>query len=168
MSGKQHGSALLMVLVAVVIIGLVAGIAGQSWRSLAQRAREAELLWRGEQYRQAISRYYLVRQGPRNTYPAKLEDLLKDPRFPQPVRHLRKLYNDPMTGGDWEIIKAPGGGVAGVRSTSPLQPFQQAGFPKDLESFEGKDSYQKWEFVFLPAKAPPRSAANTAVQTQPR
>jgi type II secretory pathway pseudopilin PulG len=163
---RQRGSALLMVLVAVVVVGLVAGIAGQSWRSLMQRAREAELLWRGEQYRQAISQYYLVKQGPRNTYPVKLEDLLKDPRFLQPVRHLRQLYNDPMTGGEWEIIKAPGGGVAGVRSTSRLEPFQKDGFPTELESFKGKDSYSQWEFVFLPTKTTTRTANPAAAQTK--
>jgi Tfp pilus assembly protein PilE len=43
----QRGAILIMLLVMVVILGLAAGMAGQSWRSTVQRAREAELLWRG-------------------------------------------------------------------------------------------------------------------------
>lgn len=156
-SASQNGAALLMVLVVVVVISLAAGIAGQSWRNLVQRAREAELLWRGEQYRQAIGSYFQVRQGPKNSYPPTLNDLLEDPRFPQTVRHLRRLYSDPMTGSEWETIKAPGGGIAGVRSPSSLQPFRQKGFPEGLESFEGKDSYREWEFVYVPAKTTART-----------
>ncbi len=149
---SQRGAALLLVLVAVTILGLATGIAGQSWRSLVQRSKEADLLWCGAQYRQAIEGYYHVKQGPKNRYPAKLEDLLKDPRFPQPVRHLRRLYKDPMTGEDWEIIKSPEGGIAGVRSSSTLKPFRQDGFPKEEEAFAKKDSYREWEFVYQPGR----------------
>lgn len=148
----QRGAALLLVLVTVAILGLATGIAGQSWRSLVQRSKEADLLWCGEQYRQAIQSYYQVKQGPRNMYPTKLEDLLQDPRFPQPVRHLRRLYNDPMTGESWETIRAPQGGIAGVRSSSTLKPFRQEGFPKEQEAFAKKNSYQEWEFVFQPQR----------------
>ena len=38
----------------------------------------------------------------------QLTELVEDRRYPMPVRHLRKLYGDPMTGQpDWAIIKAP-------------------------------------------------------------
>ncbi|MCK4536466.1 MAG: type II secretion system protein [Desulfuromonadales bacterium] len=154
---RQRGSALILVLVMVVILGLAAGIAGQSWKSLMQRAREAELLWRGEQYRQAIGRYYQVRHGAQQMYPARLEELLKDPRFPQRVRHLRQLYSDPMTGEEWGLVKDPAGRIIGVRSTSPLKPFQQDGFPKDLEAFRDKESYREWEFVFEPGRIKPKT-----------
>lgn len=150
---RQRGSALILVLVLVVVLGLAAGIAGQSWQSLMQRAREAELLWRGQQYRQAIGSYYQVRPGVGKIYPASLKELVKDPRFPHTVRHLRRLYDDPMTKGDWEPVKGPGNRIIGVRSTSSLKPFQQDGFPPDLEGFRGKGSYREWEFVFVPARA---------------
>src|SRR5512145_2783151 len=91
----------------VVLLGLAASKAGQSIGALMQREREAELLWRGLQYRQAIASYYNVKQGPQQMYPAKLEDLLKDPRFPGVKRHLRRLYNDPMTGKEWDVVKDP-------------------------------------------------------------
>jgi type II secretory pathway pseudopilin PulG len=157
----------MLVLALIVILGLAAGIAGQSWKSLMQRAREAELLWCGEQYRQAIGRYYQVRQGAPQVFPAKLEDLLKDPRFPQPVRHLRRLYKDPMTGGEWELIKEPAGRIIGVRSSSPLKPFQQDGFPKELEAFRDKESYREWEFIYEPGRRKPKSLPQAAPAPRP-
>lgn len=151
---NQRGAILLLLLVMVVVVGLAAGMAGQSWRSTVQRAREAELLWRGQQYQKAITSYYAVRHG-QQSFPAKLEDLLRDPRFPHVVRHLRKLYNDPITGEDWELVKDPAGRVTGVRSSSELEPFRKDGFPKSLDKLKGKEAYNEWEFVFeLPKKQP--------------
>ncbi len=160
---SQRGAILLMLMVVVVILGLSAGIAGQSWRSTMQKAREAELLWRGQQYQQAIASYYAVKHGPQQMLPAKLEHLIRDPRFPSVVRHLRKQYEDPMTGEGWELVTDPAERIIGVRSTSELEPFRQDGFPKELEKLKGKSSYKEWEFVFEPPKkksaAQPKPAA---------
>ena len=152
----------MLLLVFVVIVGLAAGMAGQSWRSTMQRAREAELLWRGEQYQKAITSYYAVRHG-QQMLPAKLEDLVKDPRFPHVVRHLRKLYNDPMTNGDWELVTDSSKRILGVRSSSELEPFRKDGFPPDLEKLKGKKAYNEWEFVFETKKKP--SARQTPAAT---
>ena len=143
---------LLLLMVMVVVLGLAAGMAGQSWRSIMQREREAELLWRGHQYQQAIGSYYAVNQGAVRTLPQKLEDLMRDPRFPKVVKHLRKLYNDPVTGKDWELIRDPANRIIGVRSTSDLRPFRQEGFPEGLEKLTWKSSYREWEFVYKPPK----------------
>jgi type II secretory pathway pseudopilin PulG len=151
-SEHQHGAALLTVLVMVALLGLAASMAGQSVGALMQREREAELLWRGLQYRQAIASYYSVKHGSQQVFPSKLEDLLKDPRFPGIKRHLRRLYSDPMTGKEWDVVKDPAEKLLGVRSTSALTPFQQANFPKGLEDLEGKTAYREWEFVFVPPK----------------
>ncbi len=162
----QRGAALLVVLVMVIIVGLVAGIAGTSWQTIRQRAREAELFWRGDQYRQAIQSYYEYGAGgSRNRagqYPAKLKDLLKDPRSLAPKKHIRRLFIDPMTGGDWELIKDKGGRITGVHSSSSLEPFQQDGFPAEYEAFVGAASYTAWEFNYLPKKQP------VATKTKPK
>lgn len=162
----------MTVLVLVVILGLTASIAGQSLSALMQREREAELLWRGQQFRQAIGNYYNVKHGAQQMFPAKLEDLVRDPRFPGVVRHLRRLYVDPMTGKDWELIKDPAEKIIGVRSTSALAPYQQAGFPRGLEDLEGKAAYREWEFVFVPSKnaTQPQTGAGAARtgETTPR
>jgi type II secretory pathway pseudopilin PulG len=150
-------------MVLVVILGMAASMAGQSLRSAMQRAREAELLWRGQQYQQAISSYYAVKHGPQQMFPAKLEHLLRDPRFPGVVRHLRKLYNDPMTGTDWQLVTDPAERIIGVRSSSDLKPFRQAGFPDGMDKLEGKSSYSEWEFVFAPS-APKRTSGRVSAK----
>ena len=164
---NQRGAILLLLLVMVVIVGLASGLAGQSWRTTVQRAREAELLWRGQQYQKALSSYYSVRQG-QQSFPAKLDDLLRDPRFPHVVRHLRKLYDDPMTGGAWELIKDSAGHIIGVRSSSELEPFRKDGFPESLDKLKGKEAYNQWEFVFEQPKnqASKRPGIKTPVQQQ--
>jgi type II secretory pathway pseudopilin PulG len=159
--GGEQGTALLTLLVMVVVLGLTASMAGQSLQALMQREREDELLWRGLQYRRAISSYYNVRHGPQQMYPGTLEDLLLDPRSAGKVRHLRRLYKDPMTGKDWDVIKDPAERIIGVRTVSTLVPFKQTGFPVGLETLEGKASYSEWSFVFEPEekKTPPAAAA---------
>jgi type II secretory pathway pseudopilin PulG len=160
----KRGAALLTVLVMVAVLGLAASLAGQSLGALMQREREAELLWRGLQYRQAIASYYQVKHGAQRMYPPSLDVLLRDPRFPGVVRHLRRLYPDPMTGQEWEPVKDPAEKLIGVRSTSDLVPFQQAGFPPGLEALEGKSSYREWEFVFVPTQ---KTDATTPAPTAP-
>ena len=159
--GGQRGAILIMLLVMVVILGLTARMAGQSWQSTMQRAREADLLWRGQQYQQAIASYYSVKHGPQKMLPAKLEHLLRDPRFPGVVRHLRKLYDDPMTGGEWQLVTDPAERIIGVHSSSELEPFQKEGFPKALEKLQGKESYSAWEFVFEPPKQSSKKTGTT-------
>lgn len=155
----QHGAVLIMLLAMIVILGLAAGMAGQTWSSVMQREREAELLWRGQQYRQAIASYYQERQA----FPTTLEHLLKDPFSAGVVRHLRKLYEDPLTGDPWEPIIDPQKRIIGVRSISTLEPFQKDGFPEGLDKFVGKKSYREWEFVFTPPKGEQTTPKATSI-----
>jgi type II secretory pathway pseudopilin PulG len=140
----------MMVLVMVVVTGLTAGLAGSSWRSIMQQVKEQELLWRGDQYRDAIASYYKVSHSGIQRYPASLEDLLRDPRSLQPVRQIRRLYPDPMTGADWAIIKDPAGGIRGVRSSSEEKPFKKDGFDEEHENFKNRMRYSEWEFSYTP------------------
>jgi len=152
---SESGVTLVLVLVLMVILGLSAGIAGSTWSSLTRRAREADLLWKGGQIRAAIGTYYQSShgQGAAKIYPSKLKYLLKDPRFLQTKRHLRRPYLDPMTGSDWELIKDQGGRIKGVRSTLKEEPFKQGNFSPENEEFEGRGFYNEWEFVYVPKKA---------------
>ncbi|MDT8442351.1 MAG: type II secretion system protein [Desulfuromonadales bacterium] len=160
----QRGASLLLLLVTVSLLGLAAAKAGQTWQAVMQQAREAELLWRGEQYLRAITSFYAVRHGAQQMLPTSLDDLLKDPRFPGTVRHLRQIYTDPMTGDDWELIKDPAERIIGVRSSSDLEPFKKDGFSKELDNLKSKSTYREWEFVFKPPKAAP---GQTGQRTQP-
>lgn len=164
----ERGVTLMVVLVALVVIGLAAGIAGRATSSLLQQDREAELLFRGDQYRRAIESYHKAKHGSAaGMYPNKLEDLLRDPRSLQVKRHLRQLYKDPFSGGDFDLIQQGGeitglsggatslGAIKGVRSTSQLKPFKEDGFPRVYEAFKGATSYNLWEFVYEPPRLQP-------------
>lgn len=159
---SQSGVTLVLVLVMMMILGLSAGIAGSSWTSLVRRAREADLLWKGSQIRKAIGSYYSSShgQGAPNIYPSELEFLVKDPRFLETRRHLRRLYVDPMTGEDWVLIKDQGGRIKGVRSSFSGEPFKQAHFSEENKDFEGRTNYTEWEFVFVPKE--PKNKPKTA------
>lgn len=137
----------MVVLVALVVISVLAQSATQLDSYMVRADKEQELLYRGLAYRSAIEAYY--RAG--NSYPKRLQDLLQDPRF-HSKKYLRQLYNDPITQGDWKLILAPDGGIAGVASNSKQEPFKKANFPNTLAEFENASSYSQWVFTYYPAR----------------
>ncbi len=158
----QSGFTYIALLAAIVIIGISMGAAGKYWSFMMQREKEEELLFRGEQYRLAIERYVNAIPG-RNQYPPSIDDLLKDGRSAQGKRHLRQQYKDPMTGEDFEIIRdlTKGNRITGVYSKSEKQPLKNTGFPEQYQSFEGKNSYKEWQFIFSPQQFPTGGQLNT-------
>lgn len=158
---RSRGFTYLSILFVIAIMGGGLALVGEAWHTASMREKEAELLFAGNQYRKAIELYYLG--GPRQ-YPRALEDLLKDPRKPATERHLRRRYPDPMTGSaEWSIVKAPDGGIMGVRSTSDVKPFKRADFRPRDRAFEGAAKYSDWNFVFVPAtQTAPRKPAPRA------
>jgi type II secretory pathway pseudopilin PulG len=149
---RSGGFTYLTILFIVAIMGIGLALVGQVWQTAALREREAELLHVGNEYRKAIERYYL--SGPRQ-YPRTLADLLRDPRQPGTVRHLRKLYPDPVSGKDeWGLVTAPDGGIAGVYSSSESAPLKSGGFAVRDKDFEAKEKYSEWRFVYSPLQDP--------------
>jgi type II secretory pathway pseudopilin PulG len=140
-----------IVLLAVLVFILVTSLAASSLVSSAQqevrRAKEAELLFAGDQFRRAILSYYSsVPPGGARSLPPSLDALLEDRRFPMPVRHLRRRYLDPMTAsGDWELVFR-NGGIVGIHSRSMDKPLKKAAFPRGYEAFENAGTYADWIF----------------------
>ena len=149
---KAGGFTYLTILFAVALIGLSLALTGEVWRTAAMRDKEAQLLYVGSQYRNAIGRYYL--SGPAQ-YPRALEDLLKDSRQAGTERYLRKLYPDPVTGkAEWGLVKTPAGEITGVYSLSDEKPFRTAGFGAG-NNFDGATKYSDWKFAYdASAQAP--------------
>lgn len=137
-----------VVLTALLVMSLQAMTAVPLASTQAQREREAELLFRGQAYRDAIESYYRALPGAPQ-YPRSLDDLVRDPRFPL-RRHLRTTYTDPVSNEDWLLIRAPDGGIAGVASASQQTPLKTGNFPAGLEVFEAAAVYRDWQFVFVP------------------
>jgi type II secretory pathway pseudopilin PulG len=144
------GFTLLGVVLLVAILAMGAAATLSAGIALQQRAAEQDLLFVGGEYQRAIRSYYETAVStPR--YPLKLEDLLRDPRFPGIRRHLRRLYADPVSGkSDWGLIQAPGGGIMGVFSLATGTPIKVDLFDAQFTGFEGKTSYAQWRFAYAP------------------
>jgi type II secretory pathway pseudopilin PulG len=146
-AGRARGFTYVAVLAIVATMGAVLAAFAEIYSHGAQREKEQELLFAGQQFRQAIAAYYRKEQR----YPKALADLLEDTRYPMPVRHLRRIYRDPMTGGtDWGLVEAPEGGIMGVYSKSDEQPIKSAGFGERDAALEGAQRYSEWRFSHVP------------------
>lgn len=169
---RQAGFSYLVLLFAVAIAATGLAGTGVVWHTVQKREKEAELLFIGNQFRAAIASYYSRTSGGARPYPGSLEDLVKDPRFPTPVRHLRKIYRDPMTGTtDWGLIAAPGGGIMGVYSKSEAAPLKRVDFDFPNRALEehskalgDKMSYKDWQFAHVAATPPGRPPARVPLR----
>jgi type II secretory pathway pseudopilin PulG len=144
---RLHGFTYIGLLIFMAVMGAGMAAFGELASHAAQREKEAELLFRGEAYRAAIASYYEKEQR----YPQSLEQLLEDKRYPMPVRHLRRLYPDPLSGEpDWAVVEAPGGGVMGVHSRSAEAPIKTGNFSVKNQLFAEAQSYADWKFIHSP------------------
>lgn len=154
----QRGFTYLTALFLVAIMSGGLALIGEVWHTSSLREKEAELLQIGNEYRNAVARYYL--SGPQRQYPKNLSDLIRDPRQPGTVRYLRRIYPDPITGKEeWGFVKSADGGFAGVHSLSEASPLKTAGFAVRDAAFEGKAKYSDWQFVYAPPQASPKPVA---------
>lgn len=145
---RQAGFTYLGILYASALLGVLMAISGMLWSTAQQREKERELLFAGNSYREAIKAYYLATPGYEKRFPKRLDDLLLDRRQLSVTRYLRRLYRDPMTQkGEWGLVLARDGGIAGVYSTSDKRPFMQNGFRASEASFAGVSAYSGWRFV---------------------
>jgi type II secretory pathway pseudopilin PulG len=129
---NQRGFSYVTLMCVVVLMGVTLTMVSQQWSVVAKRDREAELLFRGTRIKNAIETYaadYDVNKATRaNQYPVSLEQLTQKPK-----RYLQKVYKDPMTGQDFEVIKV-GSEVRGVRSRSKDAPMNKVQF-KDAQTY---------------------------------
>jgi type II secretory pathway pseudopilin PulG len=95
MNSQRKGYTLLILLFAVSIVSIGLIVAVPVWQTQIQREKEEELIFRGNQYVEAVRLYQLKKPG---AYPETLEELVDE-------KCLRRLYKDPMTThGEWNII----------------------------------------------------------------
>lgn len=110
-------------LVGLTVMALVMSAAGPVWQTAATREREAELIFRGEQYARAIQ---LFQRKYANALPASIDVLINE-------RFLRRKYLDPITNGEFQLLDAAQaaaitasadgrGGGAGTRGAAPASP----------------------------------------------
>ena len=165
----QSGFTYLFVLMLIALIGMGLVAAGTLWSTDVKRAREADLLFIGNQYRQAIRSYYELEPGqPR--LPQSIDELLEDHRRPNVVRHLRRAWRDPFTGEAFALIRMPDShGITGVHSQSMGHTFKIAGFSSENSTFTEAATYADWQFVFVPPALPtPTVTAPALAPTAPQ
>jgi type II secretory pathway pseudopilin PulG len=164
---SEAGYALVALLATVATMLILMGAAAPYWKYLMKNDAEEELLFRGGEIADAITRYQR-RNG--NALPTSLEVLVKQ-------KFLRKQYKDPMTrDGKWRLLKpgdalapgmpgapAPSGAGAVTTTTTTTRPsaFSSPGdaigsgfqgvattnTDKSLRVFNGRTKYSEWLFV---------------------
>jgi type II secretory pathway pseudopilin PulG len=170
-------------LVSLAVMSVLMGALLPAWRHQAQREKEAELVFRGEQYVRAI-RLWEMKMGP-GSRPPNFDILVQQ-------KYLRKKYKDPMTeDGEFQPLyigtnlPTPGGPGTGGRGPSApgqggrsafppaqQQPQQPSGIggpgpgggilgvaSKSKESsiliYKGRSHYNEWTFIYASASSAP-------------
>ena len=116
--GKPRGYMLIMLMVAVLVMSIALLAVAPLWETEIQRENEEELIFRGNQYVEAVRLYQAKHPG---TYPRNLEVLVEE-------RCLRKAFRDPMMiQGEWNIIL-----LAGAPPQGEQQSARQASSPQQV------------------------------------
>jgi type II secretory pathway pseudopilin PulG len=146
---RANGFTYLSLMIIIAIIGIATVASVQMGVILQRRSAEQELLEIGGEFQAALISYANATPAGQKRAPAAMDDLLKDPRYPNARRHLRKRYADPLTGkDDWGTIMTPdGSGIAGFFSLADGKPIKIGNFVAPFQDFEGKTSYRDWKFI---------------------
>jgi type II secretory pathway pseudopilin PulG len=179
----ERGYAMAALLVTLAIMTVLLSIAMPVWRHEAQREKEAELVFRGEQYARAIALFRFKNANLPNALPPSIDFLVEN-------RFLRKKYKDPMT-KDGEFLPlqfgstqpgvGPGAGASqpgasqrgpspgttqpgAGRGNTPLQPTGQVAGgisgvrskseETSIRTYRGATRYDQWSFTFNIAPRP--------------
>jgi type II secretory pathway pseudopilin PulG len=167
-------------LVGMTIMAIFLSMALPAWRTAVQREKEAELIFRGQQYARAIA---LFQRKYANTFPPNLQILL-DGHF------LRKKYKDPMTAdGEFQLVYANqqaaaqpnaggivptqgqpaartttvGGGSTAIAAQGGIVGVASKSTTTSLRVYNGRQKYNEW--VFVAQQVSGRIGAPNASQT---
>ncbi len=122
-----EGFNLVVLVMAVTVLNILVAMALPAWSHQIRREKEAELIFRGLQYAEAI-RVFQIRHG---RLPVQLRELVEV----QP-RSIRQLWKNPMTDdGSWLLLPGTGGPqggrnlAAGRQQVNPQRGRQPPGRP---------------------------------------
>lgn len=165
-------------LVGMAVVAVLMTAAMPTWRQMVRREREAELIFRGQQYVRAIS-LFQRKSGP-GTLPPDLDTLVNG-------RFLRKKFKDPITNQDFDLL-SPAQSAGGTGAAAGAGAQQQAGRggqqpattgaviagqaaggrgavggvigvaskSKDasIRIYNGRSKYNEWQFIYVQQQAP--------------
>ncbi|MGH9703108.1 MAG: hypothetical protein ACRD4K_07010, partial [Candidatus Acidiferrales bacterium] len=116
-SSRESGYALMLVAFMAALMIIAAVTVELSWLTEGKRDKEAEMIWRGEQYKRGVRLYY----HKLGKFPQSMDDLVKGNGS---LHFMRKAYKDPTASdGNWRMIYVtPAGQLVGsVRYVSLQQ-----------------------------------------------
>ncbi|WP_156322258.1 type II secretion system protein [Winslowiella iniecta] len=142
----QAGFSYLLLLAWLSVLALMLLRSQDHLQTEWRQEREAQLLFAGDQIREAIQQY---RDNPAGNkcFPVSFQQLLSDRRF-TPTRYLlRQHYRDPFTQkSDWGMIYDDKGRWTGVYSKGAGKPLKKEGFAQIYKDFKKAGSYTGWKF----------------------
>ena len=160
----EAGYTLAIFVMIIAIMGIMMAAAVEIISFQAQREKEAELIFRGQQYVEGI-RLYRKKYG---RYPMRMKELWEaDPKV------LRQKWTDPITGSDkWGIVfkgqegqelTVPGGGgprptptrtpvferarEGGGEKVGPIVGVHSLSTDTSIKVYEGRTQYDMWKFI---------------------
>jgi type II secretory pathway pseudopilin PulG len=177
---------MVTLLVGMSIMAILMTATVPAWNQAARREKEAELVFRGQQYARAIG-LFQRKAGP-GVLPPNV-NVLVDQKF------LRKKYTDPITGLDFDLLAAappgpgatspggagsqpsrgtagsavPSGGQGALLSVVP-QPDRAGAVPggimgvaskskaESLRVYNGRTHYNEWQFLYIAQTQAPGQA----------
>ena len=175
-NSSEGGYTLVVVVMVVAVMAIMMAVAVQTVSFQMQREREAELIFRGQQYVEGI-RIYRQKYG---RYPMRMKELWEaDPRV------LRQKWTDPITGKEeWGVVflgqegqRVGGAGGPGQQrpqttptrtpvfgdrglggsgeKVGPIIGVHSLSTDTSIKVYEGRTQYNEWKFVFLEEGADP-------------
>jgi type II secretory pathway pseudopilin PulG len=184
---REGGYAMAALLVSLSVMAVLMGAMLPVWSQMAQREKEEELIFRGQQYARAIG---LFQRKFANTAPPSI-DLLVEQRF------LRKKYKDPITNDDFQplfvnqapqTVGSPSGSLrpgetgtsnrAVMSPTPAIQGSTGPGAPggiigvtskskeTSIKIYNGRTKYNEWSFVYVQTAQRPAGPGTTQTPGQ--
>ena len=115
---RERGYAMAALLVSLSVMSIMMSMALPVWSQAAKREREAELVFRGEQYARAIELYQRKFAG---AFPSDFDTLVEQ-------RFLRRLYEDPMSeDGEFQPILQAQANASQGGPTTTARPGETTG-----------------------------------------
>ena len=169
---RESGYAMVALIMAITVMAIAMTVAMPVWKHAAQREKEEELVFRGQQYAHAIG---MFQRRTANAYPPSLDVLVQQ-------KFLRKKYKDPITNDDFVPIpqgqaQTPPGAQAGQQGRGQPPGAATPGTPapgaatggiigvtskskdESIRLYNGRSHYNEWAFVYTaPAQAPGTAA----------
>jgi type II secretory pathway pseudopilin PulG len=145
----QPGFSYIGLLILMALIAAIGAGSLQLGAVVQRRHAEEALLVAGASWSEALRSYARSSRPGEPDAPATAGELLRDSRFPGPVRHLRQVPIDPISGqAVWGLVREEGSGrILGAYSLSNARPIKIAGFDPRFPGFDGQRSYRDWRFM---------------------